>query len=83
MSLWSIKLNYSTADGTRLLDNEDKFQAECDLVYEFLYLRQRLPHYNGTALNERVAYSFISQQRNKMKSKKLPMHRIKMDKDVE
>ena len=64
----SIKQHYSTAGGTRVLDNEDKFQMGCDLVYEFLYLRRRLPQYKGTALNERFAYSFISQQRNKMKS---------------
>ena len=78
----SIKQHYSTAGGTRVLDNEDKFQMGCDLVYEFLYLRQRLPQYKGTALNERFAYSFISQQRNKMKSKDLSIHRIKMLNEV-
>ena len=78
MSLWTIKQHYSTANGTRLLDNEDKFQKGCDIVYEFLYLRQRLPTHNGTALNEPDAYSFISKQRNKMKSTQLPQHRINM-----
>ena len=75
MSLWSIKQHYSTAQGTRTLDNEDKFQMGCDIVYEFLYLRQRLPKYNGMELNERAAYLFITHQRNK---KNQPAHRIKM-----
>ena len=75
MSLWSIKQHYSTAQGTRTLDNEDKFQIGCDIVYEFLYLRQRLPKYNGMELNERAAYLFITHQRNK---KNQPAHRIKM-----
>ena len=78
----SVRVHYSEALGVRTIDDEDRFDINCDLLNEFFTLRRRYPKRTGVGLEHKLALFIKDMRQNYNHMKNNRPDRIKKLDDI-